>query len=533
MILRNLLPLFLLVALATSACKKSGTDDPNEVPNTDTNFSFGWAKTENDATIPNDLQFFGGNLPAKVDLTPFMPPVGDQGQTGTCVAWAVGYYTRTAMNAIQRQLSPGQIASTAQQFSPKDLFWSIPNAQKSADCNGTHFQYAFDMVQKRGVATLATVPFANLGDCSNQPANAWTQEAANFKIKSYRDLPVNLTAIKEKLAEGRPVVFGAIVTGAFMGWKGSGTMGSNILDGSERGGHAMTIVGYDDAKKAFRIVNSWGQGWGDRGFAWASYDLMTNPQFVKYCFVGYPDATVNPIDPIDPVNNTGDYDLALPACTDNDDPDGWELQDRALDFDVYNLGKKTLKAATRWSAVYLYYNAFDADDYGVLLHQYVTDEFGGLGAQGPYQDGIGEWDNWWNHVNLNPGKSLGQAVFGSKGVRWTYTMPSVDGFYYLVVIADPFETVEENNEENNLYFITGKDGGAIWFEDGVGDNLTGGGVDDRAAEVGHRTAVSAAHPNAYTPEEIRKWVVNQKKSGALATKVKAFDRKRGKGIEKR
>ena len=36
----------------------------------------------------------------------------------------------------------------------------------------------------------------------------------------------------------------------------------------------MTIVGYDERRQAFRLINSWGKGWGDHGYAWVSYDLL-------------------------------------------------------------------------------------------------------------------------------------------------------------------------------------------------------------------------------------------------------------------
>lgn len=37
-------------------------------------------------------------------------------------------------------------------------------------------------------------------------------------------------------------------------------------------GHAIFICGYDDDQAAFRIKNSWGTSWGDKGFAWLPYD---------------------------------------------------------------------------------------------------------------------------------------------------------------------------------------------------------------------------------------------------------------------
>jgi hypothetical protein len=38
--------------------------------------------------------------------------------------------------------------------------------------------------------------------------------------------------------------------------------------------HAITIIGYDDSKRAFRMVNSWGPNWGDNGFIWLSEDFV-------------------------------------------------------------------------------------------------------------------------------------------------------------------------------------------------------------------------------------------------------------------
>jgi C1A family cysteine protease len=47
---------------------------------------------------------------------------------------------------------------------------------------------------------------------------------------------------------------------------------------SVEGGHAVTLVGYDDAKEGgcFRLVNSWGTDWGSKGFGWIPYKYFTN-----------------------------------------------------------------------------------------------------------------------------------------------------------------------------------------------------------------------------------------------------------------
>ena len=33
----------------------------------------------------------------------------------------------------------------------------------------------------------------------------------------------------------------------------------------------MLVVGYDDDMNAFKVVNSWGKGWGNDGFVWIDY----------------------------------------------------------------------------------------------------------------------------------------------------------------------------------------------------------------------------------------------------------------------
>lgn len=46
--------------------------------------------------------------------------------------------------------------------------------------------------------------------------------------------------------------------------------------GPEAGGHAYLLAGFSQERDAFRIVNSWGRGWGESGRAWiSSADMST------------------------------------------------------------------------------------------------------------------------------------------------------------------------------------------------------------------------------------------------------------------
>ncbi|MEO6289761.1 MAG: C1 family peptidase, partial [Ginsengibacter sp.] len=334
-------PLIVCIILSTGCSKTSPDDKP-----TGDGRSLGWNAQDNPSQIPQSInnQIFsstGGATEPSVDLTPYLPPIGDQGQTGTCVAWASGYYTRTAADAIANNYTQAQLSSPTYEFSPKHLFTAIADNLKGADCNGTNFTAALDIMQGGGVATLATVPFSNLGNCSSSLIDpTWSANAQDHKISNYRAVNKSVDAIKVELAKKNPVIFGAKLPDQFLSWQG----GAQVLSGQATytqggGGHAMTIVGYDDSKQAFRIANSWGTSWADNGYMWIDYNYMVNSfitdgnLYVLNVTGGGPNPSPNP--------NPGGSNIDLAT---------WVYQDfstasqtgfantRTMLFDIYNIG---------------------------------------------------------------------------------------------------------------------------------------------------------------------------------------------------
>jgi hypothetical protein len=101
----------------------------------------GWLQDQEEMdNIPDDITPFdddGKELKPSIDLSNRFPPIGDQGQFGTCVAWSVGYNLKTALNAIEKGWKEQDLKSTSNQTSPKDLWLSIKT--KGTKCNGTNF----------------------------------------------------------------------------------------------------------------------------------------------------------------------------------------------------------------------------------------------------------------------------------------------------------------------------------------------------------------------------------------------------------
>ena len=56
------------------------------------------------------------SLPHRVLLEQYFPPIGNQGNQGTCVAWATGYNMKTALNAIDNKWTKEQLEDFAARF---------------------------------------------------------------------------------------------------------------------------------------------------------------------------------------------------------------------------------------------------------------------------------------------------------------------------------------------------------------------------------------------------------------------------------
>jgi C1A family cysteine protease len=91
-----------------------------------------------------------------------------------------------------------------------------------------------------------------------------------LKLADAREIEVSVSSLKAQLDAGRPVYYGSDVDGT---WNGAGT-GQIGCGGAATGAHAYSIMGYDDDSQQFVIKNSWGDSWGDQGYAYLKYDCI-------------------------------------------------------------------------------------------------------------------------------------------------------------------------------------------------------------------------------------------------------------------
>ncbi len=226
-----------------------------------------------------------------------MPPIGDQGSEGSCVAWALGYgimsYEMRKRSGLDYYHLGTKNLNTMQIGSPEYLFNRVNLNNK--DCSsGSYFvgtperRGALDHLKYAGIAPLAAAPYSDRNGCGTvdnykEPENPL---AAMNKIDQYALIENDqLTErnLKSLLNDGYPILVGANLTTAFkQGRRGyvwdTGVGGVN----GQHAAHAMVIMGYDDSKRAFKLQNSWGTNWGDDGYGWIGYDHVKNAVFEAY-----------------------------------------------------------------------------------------------------------------------------------------------------------------------------------------------------------------------------------------------------------
>jgi uncharacterized repeat protein (TIGR01451 family) len=230
------------------------------------------------ANLPNNL--FGApgedpSEPASIDLSSNFPAVGDQGRQGSCVGWASAYALKTYQEGMEMKWP---LDTPTHLFSPAYIYNQINGGQDK----GSQIYDALDLIIKQGAASLASTPYRD-NDYLTQPSNAAQKEASGFKALS-KSVVNGTQDIKAALANRKPVVIGMELYPQFKTLSGSNSV-YNSKQGNMIGGHAVTIVGYDNNRYggAFKVINSWSGAWGDNGYFWMPYSFAE--QVVKQSYI--------------------------------------------------------------------------------------------------------------------------------------------------------------------------------------------------------------------------------------------------------
>lgn len=193
----------------------------------------------------------------------YASPMLDQGRCGSCVAFAVVGALETQMNISRSTtFSPWQ-------FSPQHLF-----SCGGGSCDrGWTPSAAMGYLQKTGVPDESCFPYESGVSGKDMACNASCSDSKDRSetIASYATeafLFKSVAKLKKAITKG-PVVATMMVYEDFIYYTGGVY---EHTTGKQLGGHAVTLMGYDDKEGAFLVRNSWGPSWGEQGYFRIKYE---------------------------------------------------------------------------------------------------------------------------------------------------------------------------------------------------------------------------------------------------------------------
>ena len=262
-------------------------------------------------------------LPAAVSYRKFCPKPADQKKPSSCVGWSAAYGVYTVSQAIKANISRKKMISK-NAYSAMFVYNQLNNGNCSM---GITISDACELMKNKGLILSADFD-KPVNDCEKKPDSTLLQKARQYQLKDYLILfntrdgdSVKIRKAKESLAAGKPLLIGMKITADFKKLTKQNPVWQPKEPLRNVEGHAMTLIGYNDEKQAFEVMNSWGTKWGSNGFGWIRYS-----DFGKYCqyacqLIIHPDAPgLNKpynVEIVEPVHLSAISNLKFPTRVEN------------------------------------------------------------------------------------------------------------------------------------------------------------------------------------------------------------------------
>lgn len=210
-------------------------------------------------------------LPSSYVLPYPKDPYIQQGGEGACAAFAV-----SSAFTIQKFVRGGggieKAYSNNNVYSPE---WIYNIAVVGRGCGyGSSVLSNMGTVVNRGVPTWSYLPFSSLNGCDTSMFTQAIRDnaAQNKGIWGFSSPTADINAIKYNITRGYVGMFGYQLASDMSNPPASFVW--NFPHFHDMSSHASCIIGYDDSKHAFLMLNSWGATWADQGALWIDYDFF-------------------------------------------------------------------------------------------------------------------------------------------------------------------------------------------------------------------------------------------------------------------
>lgn len=203
--------------------------------------------------------------------------IEDQGDLGSCAGNAI----TNAYELQVRFLYPEKFTELSRLF----VYYNSRLLDKSElEDVGAYIRDGMKAVQKYGICSELLWPY-DIKKFAIRPTDECYRDGLSRTITQYQSLDT-IDEVLSAINDNKPVVIGMTVYDSFNKVSKSDPV-IDLPKSTELGtggGHAMTIVGYDIPKRQLLVKNSFGRGWGDRGYAWLPFDYAESEGFEKWVF---------------------------------------------------------------------------------------------------------------------------------------------------------------------------------------------------------------------------------------------------------
>jgi len=213
-------------------------------------------------------------LPTSFSLYNYINFIYDQGNLGSCTANAFCAAYRIINKIKNKNIS----------FKPSRLFLYYQERSIEGNINTDSGADIIDgeiYVKINGICSEESWPYI-VSNFNIKPPLKCYKEALQYKITNYSIInndSMLLINIKNTIYNKQPVLIAIAVYSSFE-YEITNNTGlipiPNINNEKILGGHEMCLIGFDDSKELFTVMNSWGPSWGNKGFCYIPYNYLSN-----------------------------------------------------------------------------------------------------------------------------------------------------------------------------------------------------------------------------------------------------------------
>lgn len=214
--------------------------------------------------------------PDVVDYTGEMSSVKEQKELGSCVSFAV-----TAVKEWQERKEYLQEKLDGKKYdrlvehdlSEQWLYYKCKEIDPWPNEEGSSLRYAMKVLQKQGIPPEKGWKYNDKIKGEHErwaPLMArWGYGGTYFRISS-------VAALEASLFKNGPVAIGVMCFQEIFNPGPSGVVRMPRNEWLYYGNHAITCVGFNRRTRLFKFKNSWGVGYGQRGYGYFPYDYIKN-----------------------------------------------------------------------------------------------------------------------------------------------------------------------------------------------------------------------------------------------------------------